>query len=159
MGLNLSALLGHSKLNYLIALDFLRHRRWWTTFLVNKNNVFYRQYMNQQHNPRSPRFDVSLSATLHSRQGVTVIGQVKNISLTGVLLSPDEHNVPINYGGEVNLEVYVPEDGHIRSYKIPMRVSRLDRRVVGMQVDSTNEQASETLRAIVEHATRESGKD
>lgn len=98
---------------------------------------------------RSPRYPTDLSVTLYGKHGITVVGQVKNVSLTGMLLIPDEPNLLFTPNADVNLKVYVSEGNGMKSYKIPMRVARYNEKEAGMMVDDSDDKAVDVLRDIV----------
>lgn len=108
-----------------------------------------------EHTPRSQRYPVSLGATLYGEYGITIIGQVENVSLTGLLLRSDEKNAPITKDAEVSLEVFVPKGNSIKSYKIPVRVARFDQQEVGLQVDSHDDKAADAMRSILLYADKD----
>lgn len=107
--------------------------------------------MDKEYIPRSPRYPAKFNVMLHGKQGVPILGQAKDISLSGILLAPDKYDAPIFPGADMCLEVYLSEDDHIKSYKIPLRVARHNRKEVGMAVDASDEKALNALRSLVLH--------
>lgn len=115
------------------------------------------QRMEQQHSEhiyRSQRFPVSLGATIYSEYGTPVMGQIENISLTGLLLKADEDDAPVIKDADINLELYVPEGEGVKSYKIPMRVARFNKQLVGLQVDDYDDKTVDAMRSVMLFAVK-----
>lgn len=109
--------------------------------------------------PRSPRYPSNFGVTVRGSHGISVLGKVRNVSLTGILFVPDEENVPIVPNAEVQLQIYVSNGNSVTTYTVPMRVARFNRTEAGMAVDEKDEQATKAMRAIVEHASKDGATD
>lgn len=112
------------------------------------------EQIHPDHIPRSQRYPVSLEATLHGDSGTSSTGQIENISLTGMLLRADKDDTPVSPSTDIQLEVHVPERQGIQSYKLPVRVARLDKQEVGLQIDDYDDQTVHAIRSIMYYAVK-----
>lgn len=63
-----------------------------------------------------------------------------------------EDDAPVIRDADISLEFYVPEGKGIKTYKISMRVTRLDQQEVGLQVEDYDDKTVNAMRSILLYA-------